>query len=247
MSLFVLAHPIEIQAYVGIYTWLAVLIDDRIGEFRAEVEGYQRRFFAGEEQPTPLLRATAALMKETWDYWDPILANMIVTSTLDCVSSNLLDTRPEFQDMVVTKAGVSFPYFFRNMSGLTTAYACFSYPKTLYPDMGLFLEALPDMAIYINIINDVLSFYKEEAVGETHNYIHNRAKCEQRDPLVVLEKVRAETLACVKRIRSILKGRPHYLESWERQVMGMIAMHKVNPRYRLSDLGLAEEHPINNE
>lgn len=142
---------------MGIYTWLAVLIDDRIGEFRAEVEGYQRRFFAGEEQPTPLLRATAALMKETWNYWDPILANMIVTSTLDCVSSNLLDTRSEFQDMVMTKAGSSFPYFFRHMSGLTVAYSCFSYPKILYPDLGLFLEAVPDMALYINIVNDVLS------------------------------------------------------------------------------------------
>lgn len=58
-------HPTEVQAYVGIYTWQAVLIDDRIGEFKAEVEGYQRRFFAGEEQPTPLLRAAAALMRET--------------------------------------------------------------------------------------------------------------------------------------------------------------------------------------
>lgn len=87
-------------------------------------------------------------------------------------------------------------------------------------------------------------FYKEEAVGETHNYIHNRAKCEQKDPLIVLEKVKAETVACVKRIRTVLKDRPQYLESWERQVMGMIAMHKVNPRYRLSDLGLGEEHPI---
>lgn len=121
------------------------------------MEGYQRRFFAGEEQPTPLLRATAALMKETWNYWDPILANMIVTSTLDCVSSNLLDTRVEFQEMIVTKGGISFPYYFRNMSGLTTAYACFSFPKTMYPDMGLFLEALPDMSIYVNLVNDVLS------------------------------------------------------------------------------------------
>lgn len=87
-------------------------------------------------------------------------------------------------------------------------------------------------------------FYKEEAVGETHNYIHNRAKCEQKDPLVVLEKVKSETTACLRRIRSILKGRPHYLETWERQAMGMVAMHKVNPRYRLSDLGLGEDHPI---
>lgn len=142
---------------MGIYTWLAVLIDDRISEFRAEVEGFQRRFFAGEEQPTLLLRAIAALLKETWNHWDPLMANLIVTSTLDCATSNLLDTRPEFQDMCVTKAGTSFPYFFRNMSGLTTAYACFSYPKIAYPDIGLFLEALPDMALYVNIVNDVLS------------------------------------------------------------------------------------------
>lgn len=150
-------HPIEVQAYVGIYTWLAVLIDDGIGELRGEVEGYQRRFYAGEEQPTPLLRATASVMKETWDHWDPILANLIVTSTMDCVTSNLLDTRQEFQNMPITKEGTSFPYFFRNMSGITTAYACFSYPKTIYPDIGLFLEALPDMALYVNIVNDVLS------------------------------------------------------------------------------------------
>lgn len=96
-------------------------------------------------------------MKETWDHWDPILANLIVTSTMDCVTSNLLDTRQEFQNMPITREGTSFPYFFRNMSGITTAYACFSYPKTIYPDIGLFLEALPDMALYVNIVNDVLS------------------------------------------------------------------------------------------
>lgn len=134
-----------------------MLIDDQIGEMAEEVEGYQRRFFCGEGQPTPLLRATAAVMRETWDHWDPLLANLIVTSTIDGVTSNLLDTRLEFRDLVVTKAGGAFPYFFRNMSGLTTAYACFSYPKVLYPDIGKFLEALPDMALYINIVNDVLS------------------------------------------------------------------------------------------
>lgn len=200
-------------------------------------------------------------MKETWIHWDPILANLIVTSTMDCITSNLLDTRREFQEMAVTTAGASFPYFFRNMSGITTAYACFSYPRVKYPDIGLFLEALPDMALYVNIINDVLSyvgtnleytgrwltnqrFYKEEAVAETQNYIHNRARCEQKNPLVVLGDVKAETVKCVERIRSILKGRAQYLESWERQVMGMIAMHTVNSRYRLSELGLGEKHPI---
>lgn len=76
------------------------------------------------------------------------------------------------------------------------------------------------------------------------NYIHNRARCERKSPLVALQEVKSETVECVRRIRCTLKGRSRYLESWERQVMGMIAMHKVNPRYRLSELGLGEEHPI---
>lgn len=134
-----------------------MLIDDRIGEMAGEVEGYQRRFFSGEQQPTPLLRAAAALMKETWSHWDPLLANLIVTSTVDGVTSNLLDTRAEFHDLITTRAGTAFPYFFRNMSGLTTAYACFTYPQNFQPDLGMFLEAIPDMALYINIVNDVLS------------------------------------------------------------------------------------------
>ncbi|KAF3769498.1 hypothetical protein M406DRAFT_36360 [Cryphonectria parasitica EP155] len=235
---------IDVQVYVGIYTWLVILIEDKIGECAAEVEGFERRFLTGEEQPTPLLRATAALMKETWDFWDPILANLIVTSTMDFVTSNIIDTRREFKNMPVTKAGKSFPYFFRNMSGISIAYACFIYSKEEYPDIGLFLEALPDMAFYIANINDVLSFYKEEIGGETHNYIHNRARCEQQNPLVILKKVKAETAASVERVRAILEGRTKYFEAWERQLMGMITMHTVNPRYRLADLGLGEAHPV---
>lgn len=184
----------------------------------------------------------------TGQYWDPLLANLIVSCTLDFVTSNLLDHRPEFQDMAVSPhVGNLFPYFFRNMSGLTTAFSCFSFPKTGgYPDIGLFLEALPDMALYNNIVNDVLSYFKEEAVGETHNYIHNRARCELADPLHVVAAVKTETVQCVRRIRRILASpeQQRYLHSWELQVMGMISMHKVSPRYRLAELGLGEKIPI---
>ena len=60
--------------------------------------------------------------------------------------------------MYITQDGAKFPYYFRAMSGMDIAYAIFCYPKAMYPDIGCFIEAIPDMGIFINISNDVLSW-----------------------------------------------------------------------------------------
>lgn len=87
-------------------------------------------------------------------------------------------------------------------------------------------------------------FYKEEVAGETTNYIHNRARCEQKKPLTVLKEVKRETVDCFNRISAILDGREPYAQAWKVHARGHIAMHTVNPRYRLAELGLGEEHPL---
>ncbi|KAK8070249.1 hypothetical protein PG994_006865 [Apiospora phragmitis] len=223
-------HSVAVQTYIAIFTWLVVQIDDITPSIKAE--------------PLPILRGLAAIFREAYDHWDPILANLLVKSGLDFVTANLLDAEEGFRRMQVTEAGVSFPYYFRHMSGITEAYAIFTYPSAQYPDLSQFLEAIPDIALFININNDVLSFYKEEVAGETTNYIHNRARCEQKDPLAVVRDVQQEVVACVQRVNAILEGRVPYLQAWKIHMTGHIAMHTVNPRYRLSELGLGEEHPL---
>ncbi len=68
--------------------------------------------------------------------------------------------------------------------------------------------------------------------------------CEQKTAIKVVKEVKSEVVACVTRIRTILKGRGIYAESWETHMRGHIAMHTTNPRYRLSELGLGEKHPF---
>ncbi|KAM4055029.1 hypothetical protein HRG_005840 [Hirsutella rhossiliensis] len=94
------------------------------------------------------------------------MANLLQISVLKFLTSNLLERHAGFQNMLVTREGRQFPGFYRDMSGMNVAYAVFCYPKALYPDVGAFLEAIPDMAKFIDISNDVLSFYKEE---ESHS------------------------------------------------------------------------------
>ncbi|KAM0074413.1 hypothetical protein ACKRZS_013736 [Fusarium odoratissimum] len=71
-------------------------------------------------------------------------------------------------------------FFEKDGGGETCAW--FTFPKELCPDISLFLEVVPDISMCIGLTNDALSFYKEEKAGETHNYIHNRAWYENKDP-----------------------------------------------------------------
>ena len=134
-----------------------VQIDDVINDIKEDADDFQRRFFAGEKQTQCLFQAFADILREAYDHWDPVLANVLVTSGLNFVTSNLLETREGFQKMSVTKAGRAFPYYYRDLAGITEAYAIFGYPTALYPEIENFLEALPDMALFINIFNDVVS------------------------------------------------------------------------------------------
>ncbi|KAF7529684.1 hypothetical protein G7054_g9753 [Neopestalotiopsis clavispora] len=217
-------HPVEVQAYVGLITWLVVQFDDIVGQegrMREASSQFHERFFRGETQPNALLNGIATMIREAPVHFDAVLATLLQHSD-----------------------GAKFPYYFRAMSGMDIAYAIFCYPKALYTDIGCFIEAIPDMGIFINISNDVLSFYKEELGGDKRNYIHNRARSEQRDVLQVLAEVEREAIDCEHRIQKILKGRAEYAKSWSDSVRGYMAMHTTNPRYRLAELGLGEEHPL---
>jgi hypothetical protein len=118
---------------------------------------FHERLYKGERQPHPLLEGIARMLRESYDHFDPVMANMLQVSLLIFLTSNLLERQPGFIKMPITPAGTEFPNFFRDMSGLTVGYALFCYPKKQYPDIELYLEAIPDMAKYINHANDVVS------------------------------------------------------------------------------------------
>ncbi|RYP37774.1 hypothetical protein DL768_010832 [Monosporascus sp. mg162] len=150
-------HPVEIQAFIGLFTWIVVQIDDVVDDITDAVDHFQQRYLSGEPQPHPLLHALGEILREAYVYWDPILANILVTSTLNFLTSSLLETREGFQKMAVTQAGTSFPYYYRDLTGISEAFAIFGYPSALYPQIQYFLEAIPDMALFINLFNDVVS------------------------------------------------------------------------------------------
>ncbi|KAJ0366607.1 hypothetical protein COL154_003839 [Colletotrichum chrysophilum] len=234
------------------------------GAMVEEAMAFQKRFFSGQRQKHNLLEGLATLLREAYDHWDPVLANMLQLSALKFLTCNLLERHEGFLSFEVTRAGEKFPDFLRDMSGINVAYAVFCYPKAMYPDVSQWIEAIPDMARIIDIANDVFSwvllehviysnhwltqalcsFYKEELSGDTRNYIHNRALTTGRPLLQIVEETKEETMSCARRVATILKGRGTYEASWNECVAGYIAMHTTNARYRFAEMGLGEEHPL---
>ncbi|KAK8003277.1 hypothetical protein PG989_002996 [Apiospora arundinis] len=245
-------HPVEVQVYVAMYSWLGLLLDDSAAEHEDEFARFGARFAGGERHPLPLLQAWADLLRLTCTYWDPAPANFIVTASLNFLNSNLLQTGAAFRGIAATAAangekghpnnsGRSWARYVREKDGGGDAVAYFTFPKSMYPNQEEYLECIPDLARYINLANDILSFYKEERAAENDNYISQIAMYENKDKMAVVEDLIGDVAQAVARIRATIKGKEPYASAVEDHILGYVAFHKLSPRYRLSEVGLGEE------
>ncbi|XEU97359.1 hypothetical protein FSHL1_002645 [Fusarium sambucinum] len=140
-------HPVEVQTFIGIYSWLGLLLDDEAVTHPDEFEMFHQRFCAGRKQPIPLLQGWADLMTLAFEHWDPLVANFIVTASLNFLNANALQAREDFTRIERTKAGRSWAWFIREKDGVGEAYAWFTFPKALCDDKSRFIEVIPDLSL----------------------------------------------------------------------------------------------------
>ncbi|TDZ65209.1 Alpha-cuprenene synthase COP6 [Colletotrichum trifolii] len=231
-------HPPEIQIHIGLFTWFGFIIDDQNVEFGPDLELFQSRFHSGEQQPSALLKSFASVLRSTIKYYDPVIANLIVLSALAFVNSNAIEVRPQYQKIALTPDTVNWPYYFRDKEGLPEVYTYFCFYRDMCPDISCFLPAAPEMGKFINLTNDILSFYKEEKAGEDRNYIHKQALVLNCSPMAILEAAIIESVASHRRSQAILEAWPVYGQIWHAYVMGYVAMHLNTRRYHLSELAI---------
>jgi len=132
-------------------------LDDFTPEGLQDIERFFQRLCAGEQQPTNVLRGWAQLMLEAPKYWSTIPANLIVSSSLNLVTSTIIEHRRLVRKEKQFTSGRAWADYLRNLDGLGDAFAIFTFPSALYPDVSQFLQAIPDMAMYIVHANDIVS------------------------------------------------------------------------------------------
>ncbi|KAI0098852.1 isoprenoid synthase domain-containing protein [Nemania sp. FL0031] len=234
--------PLEYRVWPGIYTWLAIILDDDACKSPEEWYQFGPRFLAGAKQHNCVAQEFDRWLRLTYDYYSPIVANFIITASLNFVNATALEGS-EVPKMARTAGGENWAYFLRDKNGLGEFYAWTTFPKTVCPEISWYMEAIPDMARYFCFANDIFSFYKEECAQETDNYMHLRAAYEGIDASEMLKQVIEEVVSGQRRISLVLKGKEPYAQLWNDHVLGFIAFHKTSERYRLRDLGLNESLP----
>ncbi|KAJ7056067.1 isoprenoid synthase domain-containing protein [Mycena amicta] len=166
--------------------------------------------------------------------WGSLPANCITSAALEFVTGCALEIHPEIRKIKLDPSSTSWPYFLRSHTGVAPAYA-FMIFQAISANMSQYMQVIADICLFIDLTNDVLSFYKEELAGETANYIHNRAVVTGKSPPNVLAEVAEEALAARNRVTAALQ-KCEGLCSWVTFVHGYLAFHLTQDRYKLKEL-----------
>ncbi|KAI0343534.1 terpenoid synthase [Trametopsis cervina] len=239
------AHThIDIQVHITIYTLLATSVDDTEIPYSA-MEEFIPRFLSGTPQLSPLLDMLADNLRHMTDYYHSTSASGIITSTLEFMNATLLER--DANNMVISKGATMYTRYIRAQNGIGQAYALFIWDKFNFPDMTSYVPAIPTVpTVYANVIifrdavtwicfaNDILSFYKEELLGDYQNMVHGRAAASGKDVISTLADIVDETTGSASRVRDLLKGREK--DAWEEFMAGYFTFHYLAPRYRLDEV-----------
>ncbi|KAI0969135.1 isoprenoid synthase domain-containing protein [Xylaria arbuscula] len=236
--------PFRVRVYTGIFTWLLILVDDQAGQDPEKwIQFVPRYHAAAKHTNNAVAQALDNHLRTTYQHYPTVVANYIVADVIRFINASCIEG--DVGSITRTAAGQNWPEFYRKMNGIPEAYIFMSFPKQICPDLNCFIEAIADMCLYITFCNDVLSFYKEECVGEKDNYLSSRAYYEGVGVVEVWETVADEVVNAYRRVQTILEGRSPYTQLWNDWAMGYVKYHKISARYRLHELGLGDSLPEN--
>ncbi|EKM53583.1 uncharacterized protein PHACADRAFT_211256 [Phanerochaete carnosa HHB-10118-sp] len=224
--------PIETQVHIALWTALCVCVDD-FDPGTSAIAEFAERFHAGLEQLHPLLDLYADILRWMPKFFGPYGAAAIVTSTVQFVTSTLVDK--ETDTMKLHHSARGYPLYKRNRNGVSEAYAFCICDKVHFSDVATHIQVTPEAIAYISHANDLFSFYKEELVGEKSNYVHDRACITGKDLEASLMDMLEDVVDVVDRGRKILEGEKER-QAWESFLAGYVAFHFISPRYKLERL-----------
>ncbi|KAF4601352.1 terpene cyclase [Pleurotus pulmonarius] len=209
-------ESLPVKLYIALYTSLAVYIEDVYTDQPDVVNTFNHNFVTRQPQQTAVLRALDKLLGETSKYFDAVQANLITSSTLNFMTSIAIEHA--VNKLNITAGADKFPQFLRGLSGISCAYCLFIFPKDVH--LNTYIQAMPSMMDYINHMNDVLSFYKEEVNGEDNNYISILSKHRGVPKTETLEQLANLVASSYEAASNILRASGAAHTAWARFAQG---------------------------
>ncbi|OJA14259.1 hypothetical protein AZE42_06866 [Rhizopogon vesiculosus] len=224
------------RMWICLFTAVCSTIDDVVdkGQDITHVYHFNERFASCQPQADPVLSGLDALLREVVHHYPTLVSNLIVTSSLNFVSSLLLDH--ETKGMKISSDAPLYPEYSRLLSGLSDAYGLFVFHPAL--PLGEYIQCMPDLDFIINHTNDILSYYKEEIEGETANYLSLMAVSLALTKQEALHQLSEKTVQAYHNTLQILRPHTEACDAFLSFFHGYFRFHAASRRYKLEEVML---------
>ncbi|KAJ7262420.1 terpenoid synthase [Mycena rebaudengoi] len=158
----------ELQLLFAKVTALGLLIDDSIQDEAvcAEIAQFSHKLFLGKPQGNPMPALFHAILKELSSVYEnnEVLRDMAVIPWIAFIDGCLVERQ--------------IPRYLRVKGGASESYVAGIFKATKEQNLPFskYIKAVPDAVFISDVMNDILSFHKEELAGETYNFIHLRTR-----------------------------------------------------------------------
>jgi len=243
-------HPFDVKLYITVHSTLLLYIDDCAQNFPVQTVPELSTFvtsLGGDRAKAKFKNPNIAhffrlISEDTPRYFGPIATAAIVKASLDFLLACLIESKFPRGLACVPDTASRFPHYLRLKSGSSEAYAYFLFPEALFPEkdcLETYLPTVPDVTEITDMVNDILSFYKESVVGrEENNFFMNSARIHNISPVELLQETAAKQKKLAADISATLSKRPDLKKTFETYLKGYIMWHCCQKRYRLSELGI---------
>ncbi|KAJ7120921.1 isoprenoid synthase domain-containing protein [Mycena epipterygia] len=178
----------ELQLLFAKITVLGLLIDDSVQDEAvcAEIAQFSHKLFLGEPQGNRMLALFHATLKELSSVYEnnEVLRDMAVIPWIAFLDGCLMEREMFMSQREAPKAtyleglAPTFPRYVRVKGGASESYVAGIFKATKEQNLPFskYIKAVPDAIFISDVMNDILSFHKEELAGETYNFIHLRTR-----------------------------------------------------------------------
>lgn len=130
----------EVQVYVGLFTFLVIVIDDHACSADA-LHAFADKMRAGTPQMHPILDRLVEILDDASTHFPSIAAREIVRGTMAFIDSCALEC--EAVERPLRPGSFAYVAAKRQANGIGRAYACFVWDKTNFPDFFAYVQATP--------------------------------------------------------------------------------------------------------
>ncbi|KAL7967369.1 isoprenoid synthase domain-containing protein [Trichoderma sp. SZMC 28014] len=205
---FATTHPLDHQVLVAHSIIFFVHADDLLDNKPETIRNLQLNLATDQPLGDPVFEwYVHEIMPTMWTKLHPVVASMSVTAVYDFCNG-------------VGIEGDGRP----------------GYAQLFKSGLDKYVQVIPDVIVFTNIANNVLSFYKEMLAEETGNYIDQRAQREECDVLTALQKVANEGVEARERVLAALAHAPQYQDNFKAFAKGFVHFHTATKRYKLQSL-----------